>query len=105
MNLVSRVNTLERMSAAQKKAAWHEAYRTPTPPAFGTGLMSRAIAHRWQEKMAGGLSSAELHQLASLAVKGEKLRAGKIISTIKPGTWLSRTWHGEVHQLVVLDKG
>lgn len=24
---------------------------------------------------------------------------------VKPGTWHSRTWHGEVHEVVVLDNG
>lgn len=24
---------------------------------------------------------------------------------IKPGTWLSRKWHGEVHQVIVLESG
>ncbi len=26
-------------------------------------------------------------------------------TTVKPGTWLSRTWHGEVHQVIVLESG
>jgi len=105
MTLASRIEALERMSAADKKGAWREAFRTPTPSAFGAGLLARAIAYRWQEKAEGGLTRDELRKLASLAVKDEKIRAGKAPSTIKPGTWLSRTWHGEVHQLVVLDKG
>lgn len=105
MNLVNRVEALERMSAAEKKAAWREAYRTPAPPAFGTGLMARATVYRWQEKAEGGLTRDELRRLASLAVKDEKARAGSLAPTIKPGTWLSRKWHGAVHQVVVLDKG
>lgn len=24
---------------------------------------------------------------------------------VKPGTWLSRTWHGDVHQVIVLESG
>ena len=105
MKLASRIEALERMSTAEKKAAWREAYRTPAPPAFGAGLMARAIAHRWQEKVAGGLTRDELRRLTALAVRDEKARAGKVAATIKPGTWLSRQWHGEVHQIVVLDKG
>lgn len=105
MTLVARIEALERMSAAEKKAAWREAYHTPVPPAFGSGLLARAAAYRWQEKAGGGLSAAELRQLASLAVKDAKARAGKVAPTIKPGTWLSRTWHGEIHQVVVLGNG
>jgi hypothetical protein len=74
------------------------------PPAFGAGLIARAIAYRLQEKQLGGLGSAELKQLAGLGRKDQRARARDTISTVvKPGTWLSRTWHGEAHQVVVLE--
>lgn len=105
MTVASRIDALQRMSAAEKKAAWREAYRTPAPPALGLSLLARAIAYRWQEKVEDGLTAPELRQLAALAVRDRKNLAGKLAPIIKPGTWLSRTWHGEVHQVVVLDKG
>lgn len=105
MKLAARIAALERASTAEKKAAWHEAFRMPAPAAFGTGLLARAIAFRWQEKVEGGLSTTEFRQLAALAVKDSKARSGRVAPIIKPGTWLSRTWHGETHQVVVLDKG
>lgn len=103
--LADRISALGSMSAAERKAEWSKAYRTVVPTAFAAALLTRAVAYRWQEKAEGGLTSAELRQLASLAVKDVKSRTGKIAPIVKPGTWLSRTWHGEVHQVVVLDKG
>jgi hypothetical protein len=76
---------------------------TPAPPAFGIALMTRAIAARYQEQAFGGLSKGELRVLARQVRKNDrKTRAAPVI---KPGTWLSRTWHGEVHEVVVLDGG
>lgn len=105
MILADRIAALGSMSTAEKKAAWSKAYRTPVPAALGGALLTRALAYRWQEKVEGGLTAAEVRQLAALATKDVKARSGKIASIVKPGTWLSRTWHGEVHQVVVLDKG
>ena len=105
MTAQRRIEALVRMSSAEKKAAWREAYRTPAPPAFGSGLLARAIAYRWQEKAERGLTREELRQLARLATADSKSREGRVAPTIKPGTWLSRTWHGEKHEVVVLDTG
>jgi hypothetical protein len=104
MTLERRITALSAMSLVQRKAEWHRVFGTPVPPAFGAGLIVRAIAYRLQEKQLGGLSSAELKQLARLGRKDQRARARDTISTVvKPGTWLSRTWHGEAHQVVVLE--
>ncbi|NNC52294.1 MAG: DUF2924 domain-containing protein [Erythrobacter sp.] len=88
------------MTSAQKKEEWRRLMKSPPPPAFGAGLMGRALAYREQERALGGLSSADLKR-----VKCGVPAAANTASVVKPGTWLSRTWHGEVHQVVVLDNG
>jgi hypothetical protein len=105
MRLAARIEVLEAMSAVEKRAAWRETFRAPTPPALGSGMMARALAYRWQEKAEGGLTRKELRQLSVLANKDAKIRKGEARSAIKPGTWLTRVWHGERHEVVVLDKG
>ena len=55
--------------------------------------------------MFGGLSNAELRQIAVQGRKDQRVPRGVRASTVKPGIWLSRTWHGEVHQVVVLETG
>lgn len=102
MNVDRQLAALTRMSAAQKKDEWRRVTRKPVPPAFGSGLLTRALAHAIQEKAAGGADQALLRQLRALDAKAGK---GKPAPSLKPGTWLSRTWHGEVHQVVVLDTG
>ena len=105
MTLEERIARLEQMSAADKKAEWRRVFRSPAPPALGIALLTRAIAARWQEQIYGGLSKAELRQLVTQTRKDQRRPRGVRAPTIKPGTWLSRTWHSEVHQVVVLESG
>ena len=105
MMLEQRISRLQALSAAQKKAEWRRVFGTPAPPAFGTALLVRALAARLQEQALGGLTKAELRQLATQTRKDRRTPRGVRAPTIKPGTWLSRTWHGQVHQVVVLDSG
>lgn len=105
MTVEQQIAGLQTMSAAQKKAEWRRVFGTPAPPAFGLALMTRAIAARLQEKVYGRLSKGELKKIASQTRKDERMPRGVRAPVVKPGTWLSRTWHGEVHEVVVLDAG
>lgn len=78
-------------------------FGSPAPPAFGVALMTRAIAARYQEQALGGLRKAELRQLDIQSRKDKRHPRGGRAASVKPGTWLSRTWHGEVHEVIVLD--
>lgn len=104
-SLADRLERLSSMTASEVKAEWCRAFDRPVPPAFGTALMTRAIAARYQEKALGGMTKAELRQIDRQVRKDERHPRGVRAPTIKPGTWLSRTWHGEVHEVVVLDNG
>lgn len=104
MTTERRVATIAVMSSAEKKAEWYRRTCTIAPAAFGSGLLARALAHEAQVKtLGGGLTKAELKRLAQLGRKDERVRDGVAAGPVKPGTWLARTWHGEVHQVVVLD--
>ena len=87
------------------KAEWRRVFGTPAPSAFGAGLLTRAIAHAQQEKAAGGPDKALQRRMAQLNAKAGAKRANQSAPSIKPGTWLSRTWHGQVHQVIVLEGG
>lgn len=101
MTLDERLARLSAMTAAEVRAEWRRAFGTPAPPAFGIALTTRAIAARYQEQMFGGLTKGELRVLDTQVRRNE--RKPKAAPIIKPGTWLSRTWHGEVHEVVVLE--
>ena len=104
MSIEQRVAALPGMSSVEKKAEWHRRTGTSAPAAFGSGLLARALAHDLQVRaLGGGLTKAELKRLAQTNRKDDRVRDGAASGPVKPGTWLSRTWHGEVHRVVVLD--
>ena len=104
MSIEQRVAAVAAMSSVDKKSEWHRRTGTIAPAAFGSGLLARALAHEAQVKtLGGGLTKAVLKRLAQLNRKDDRVRDGAASGLVKPGTWLSRTWHGEVHQVVVLD--
>jgi len=106
MSVDQRLAAIALMSAVDRRAEWHRRTGTVAPAAFGSGLLARALAHDLQVKaLGGGLTKAELKRLAQLNRKNGRVRDGETSGPPKPGTWLSRTWHGEVHQVVVLENG
>lgn len=104
MSIEQRLAAIAAMSSAQKKTEWHRRTSTPAPPAFGSGLLARALANELQVKaLGGGLTKAELRRMGQLSRKDERVRGGAASGAARPGTWLSRSWHGEVHSVVVLE--
>ncbi|MBC2666973.1 DUF2924 domain-containing protein [Novosphingobium flavum] len=101
-HLEAQVAAIEAMSARDRKTEWHRRTGTVAPPAFGSGLLARALAHAAQERALGGLGKIDLRRIAQAAASGQN---STVADGLKVGTWLSRTWHGEVHQVVVLDTG
>ena len=93
------------MSGKELKAEWERLMKSHAPPAFGKGLLARALAYHLQEKAFGGLSGADRRRIRSLAARPEGSPADAGQQQLRPGTWLSRTWQGEVHQVVVLEQG
>lgn len=100
MRVVKHVAAIEAMSGQERRAEWERLTRTPAPATYGSGLLARALAWEVQAKAHGGLSKAEIKRLTRFGSSGKLEPA---TGSILPGTWLSRTWHGEVHQVIVLD--
>lgn len=89
------------MTAKERRNEWERRMGTPAPAAFGAGLLAHALAHAVQAKAYGDISKAEINRLTSFGSSGKIEPAN---GSILPGTWLSRTWRGEVHQVIVLDE-
>lgn len=103
MTFDQRIERLSAMTLAEKRAEWRRAFATPSPPAFSGSLMVRAIVAQWQEKAHGALTRQELRQLEVQIRKDQRVPRGVRAPVVKPGTWLSRTWHGDVHEVIVLE--
>ena len=105
MDIEDRIAGIEVMALTELGAAWRDTFGTRAPPSLGRPLMKRALAVRLQEHKTGKLTQVELRQLGALGRKDERRKEGRVSTQAKPGTWLSRTWHGEVHEVVVLQSG
>ena len=100
MSLEDRLANIEAMTSVEKKEEWRRLMKSPPPPAFGAGLMGQALAYHEQERALGGLSSKDLKR-----IKCGATATANTASVVKAGTWLSRIWHGEAHQVIVLEHG
>jgi hypothetical protein len=85
---------------------WEELFGLPCRKKMSRIFLVRALAHRMQEKVHGGLDRATQRRLDKAAAD---LKAGRAIvpsaPTTKPGTRLLREWQGTVHEVIVLEKG
>ena len=96
------------LSQAQLRAEWRRWHKGQImPPGLGRDLAARAIAWRMQEKMHGGLLPVTARQLQRLMKeldeKGD-LDVGSSVR-LKPGTKLTREWHGHIYHVLVLEDG
>lgn len=99
------IAAFEEMTPPELRVAWRNRFGRPAPPALGLALMRRSLAAKLQEADAGKLTQAELRRLGALGRRDKRRKEGRVSTEAKPGTWLSRTWHGEVHEVVVLESG
>ena len=97
---------LETLPHATLKERWRGLYGSPPPRQISRKLLLYAVAYRMQEQVLGGLDLATRRHLDEAA---EELCAGRAPSNGSkgpaPGTRLLREWHGEMHEVVVLEKG
>ncbi|MBF0561728.1 MAG: DUF2924 domain-containing protein [Alphaproteobacteria bacterium] len=104
--LGQEVAGLPTLPASTLHEYWHRLFDQPMPSHFSRKLLVRAIAYKLQENAFGGLKPSIARFLDKAAVD---LAAGKGIAapapSFKPGTRLLREWHGETHEVMLLEDG
>lgn len=103
--LDERLAELAVMRAASLRTEWQRVVGDNPPPAFKSDLIARAIAHKLQENRQSSLSRPHQRLIMAEVAALNSGQAAKRVSVPKPGTRLSRAWHGEVHHVLVLTKG
>ncbi len=103
--LAAELAGLPHLADADLRSRWRDLFGHP-PPRLGRGLLAAAVAYRLQEKALGGLKPSVRRMLAQAAGHAA---AGRPVAPPPPiakaGTCLIRQWHGEVHEVAVLDDG
>jgi hypothetical protein len=102
----AKVAALPAMDKVALLEMWKEAFPTPPPPKLRKELMVPILAYRLQEIEFGGLSHTARKRLQELITKnrtnqGPRTRPKVIEATSK----LIRSWHGEVHEVLVVEGG
>ncbi len=102
-----KIAGLQGLDTPALRARWDEAFGRPAPKHMSRDLLLRALAYHVQEQAEGGLNKAALRRLTKLAHSDDKgVQAATSPATrLKPGVRLVREWHGEVHEVIVLDEG
>ena len=104
--LDANLRALQELPRDELASRWEELFGFPCPREMSRIFLVRALAHRMQEKIHGGLDRATQRQLDKATTD---LKDGRAIvpaaPTTKPGTRLLREWHGTVHEVIVLEKG
>ena len=105
-SLEAELAALRAMSTAQLRAEWQRVLRKPAP-AISPDLLERGIAYELQARRHGGLPPSTRRELTRLA---RQLARGNAIApsrgtVLKPGTRLSRDWHGRTHHVLVTEDG
>lgn len=93
----SAIAELEKMDLAELRQAWTCLIGTPTPR-VSAPILRLAIAFDLQAREAGGLSSASIRRLETLASQG------RMSVPVQPGMRLVREWKGALH-VVTVDEG
>ena len=90
------IEALTRLGPGALRRRWRELYGTEPPQKAGADFLRRAIAHRLQEQIDGGLSAAMRRRLERLAIESfrQKTKATPRPPMLTPGTRLMREWQG-----------
>ncbi len=106
-NLADRILALPALNKAQLLVIWRENFSKSPPPRLRKELMVPILAYRMQEKEYGGLSHSARKRLREIAksIASEKRPQKELAPDSEKGTRLLRSWHGEVHEVTVTDRG
>jgi hypothetical protein len=106
-NLVERLAALGQLTHTDLRTEWRRLYRAHPPKRISRDLLELAVAWKLQEKALGGLGGSIKRQISSLAqtmeTKGDLAKARSV--KLKTGARLIREWHGETHDVLVVDDG
>jgi hypothetical protein len=106
MTVAEQVAEIAAMNPNALREEWIRVQRAPRPASFGPDLLARALAYSLQEKAAGPLPG----NIAREIKRGVAELAATSVSPhrpppLRPGTRLTREWHGRTHHVHVVDGG
>jgi len=98
---------LSHLSDADLLSQWKTAYRQAPPPGSRRDFLLGGLTYHLQQQATGDLSpqaQKRLRDAARSLAQGTAPSAAPL-GPLKAGTRLLRTWRGESHEVLVLEKG
>jgi Protein of unknown function (DUF2924) len=103
-DLVARVTALPDCPRAELEAEWRRLWSRQVPRHASRAFLVRAVAYGLQAEVYGGLD-AETRRLLKKATEANGKLSRPPQRRLSRGSKLLREWHGETHEVLVLDKG
>jgi DUF2924 family protein len=103
-DLVARVTALPDCPRAELEAEWRRLWSPQVPRHASRAFLVRAVAYGLQAEVYGGLD-AETRRLLKKAGQANGKPSRPPQRRLSKGSKLFREWHGETHEVLVLDKG
>ena len=103
-SIAARVVALPNCVRGELQEQWRAVWGTEPPRHASREFLVRAVAYGIQAQAFGGLDAKTL-QILRKANGPNGARPKPRISRLGRGSKLFREWHGETHEVLVLDKG
>ena len=103
--LRARIHALPDCPRDELEAEWRRLWKSNVPRRASRIFLVRAIAYGLQVEVYGGLDAQTRRLLKKAGQAADDKSTGKPSTKLSRGTKLFREWHGETHEVLVLDKG
>jgi hypothetical protein len=103
-SVTARVQALPDCSRGELEEQWRALWGTEPPRHGSSEFLTRAVAYAIQAQAFGGLDAQTLRLLRK-ANHANGARPKPQRSRLSKGSKLFREWHGETHEVLVLEKG
>jgi hypothetical protein len=100
LDLDAELAKISSLTIDQLRGEWRELMGLDPPPALTKDLLARALSHRLQEQVLGGIYPRQRRALDALA-KGDQAP----LQRIKVGSVLVREHEGKLHEVFVVTDG
>jgi hypothetical protein len=100
--LAAAIANLHQLDRTALGAHWRTLYGSAAPRRLAKPLLIGAVAYGLQERALGGLAASTRRRLGVAAAE-KHIKPAPVRRTLTAGTTLLREWHGEHHQVTVLE--
>lgn len=102
--LAARVLALPECPKGELEAEWRRLWGSEVPRHASRALLVRAVAYGLQAEVYGGLDTSTQRLLKKAGQANDKLSRPQP-RRLSKNSKLFREWHGETHEVLVLEKG